>query len=534
MNRATYSPEDNKLRLYVGRVPRDEYEELRAEGWTSTPKQDCDFAATWTPAREDRALSYLDDGQDIEDEDYSPQERAADRAERFEGYREKRTAEAIGHADTFDSSPAFGHQNHARAERQARRHDRHRARAVSQWSKAEYWQQRTAGVISHALYRTGAHCRRGRILTIEKEIRDIEARQQKANHRRELWERVRDTAADSIATMGGRYSIDREKTPESMRLAYDLANANHGGQYKHPTTGETASLYDLIIRDENPITDRQAAELWLSADDASGYRKRLQRWLDHLKNRLAYENAQLDADGGTVTTKDIEPGGWIRPPRRAVQFGNAHVNGDGWAQVLSVARSPVTGRVTSVRVLGDDRYLNDRAVKPRLIKVDRLGADAYREPTADELADFQAKQKAEKAEKRAKTPKAPPLINPTDEDAQALQDRLNDEHRAALDRFSTFEPKPVLRMTQKQYSELSRGTYSKAETTTLHSCGKLGLPSSNLWTSSRQKYRDSLGAAVCKIRVYGYQPRRVVILTDKPQKRLPKTETPAAQNAATE
>lgn len=36
---ATYSPEDNKLRLYVGRVPRAEYEALRADGWTSTPKQ---------------------------------------------------------------------------------------------------------------------------------------------------------------------------------------------------------------------------------------------------------------------------------------------------------------------------------------------------------------------------------------------------------------------------------------------------------------------------------------------------------------
>jgi len=43
---ATYSPEDNKLRLYVGRVPRDEYEKLRAEGWTSTPKQNCNFVAT--------------------------------------------------------------------------------------------------------------------------------------------------------------------------------------------------------------------------------------------------------------------------------------------------------------------------------------------------------------------------------------------------------------------------------------------------------------------------------------------------------
>ena len=71
-NSATYCPEDNKLRLYVGRVPRDEYEALKAEGWTSTPKQDCDFVAHWTPARRDTCLSYAGF---IDDEDTPPTER---------------------------------------------------------------------------------------------------------------------------------------------------------------------------------------------------------------------------------------------------------------------------------------------------------------------------------------------------------------------------------------------------------------------------------------------------------------------------
>lgn len=75
---ATYSPEDNKLRLYVGRVPRDEYEKLRAQGWTSTPKQSCDFVATWTPDRRDTCLEYA---EMIEDEDQSPEDRAADPAQ---------------------------------------------------------------------------------------------------------------------------------------------------------------------------------------------------------------------------------------------------------------------------------------------------------------------------------------------------------------------------------------------------------------------------------------------------------------------
>jgi hypothetical protein len=79
---ATYCPEDDKLRLYVGRVPREEYERLRAQGWQPLHKQretgGGDFAAVWTPEREDTALEYA--GGIIEDEDKGPAERAADRS----------------------------------------------------------------------------------------------------------------------------------------------------------------------------------------------------------------------------------------------------------------------------------------------------------------------------------------------------------------------------------------------------------------------------------------------------------------------
>lgn len=173
-NQSTYSPEDNKLRLYVGRVPRDEYLKLRAEGWTSTPKQDCDFVAHWTPERRDSALNYA---ELIEDEDQSPEDRAADRAERFGEYRDKRTVEATGRADSYDAGPnAHGYQSQPRAERSARRHDRLATYACDAWSKAEYWQRRTAGVISHALYKSGPGVRMGRIKVLEAELRRLEHR----------------------------------------------------------------------------------------------------------------------------------------------------------------------------------------------------------------------------------------------------------------------------------------------------------------------------------------------------------------------
>jgi hypothetical protein len=204
-NQATYCPEDNKLRLYVGRVPRDEYEKLRADGWVSTPKQSeagkGEFAATWTPSRRDTALEY---GEGIIlDEDAGPAERAADRAERFGGYRDKREGEATGHADRYDAGPAVhGYQSQARAERAAVRHDRVADRAGDAWSKAEYWTRRTAGVISHALYLSGPGVRMGRIKTLEAELRGMLKRWEDSGGEPTGW------AADW-------------KTHYEMRLAYE-------------------------------------------------------------------------------------------------------------------------------------------------------------------------------------------------------------------------------------------------------------------------------------------------------------------------
>lgn len=187
---ATYCPEDDKLRLYCGRVPRDEYERLRAEGWVSTPKQSeagkGEFAAVWTVARYQTALAYADDGI-IDDEDAGPQERAADRAERFGAYRDKRTEEATAAADRYDAAPhVHGFQNQARADRAAARVDRIAGRACDAWSKAEYWTRRTAGVISNALYKATPAVRMGRIKEIESDLRRQEAYSGEISESRQL------------------------------------------------------------------------------------------------------------------------------------------------------------------------------------------------------------------------------------------------------------------------------------------------------------------------------------------------------------
>lgn len=407
---ATYCPEDNKLRLYVGRVPREDYLRLRDMGWTATPKQrengGCDFVATWSVERRALCLEWCGV---IGDEDQSPAERAADRAERFAGYREKRLSEATGHADRYDAGPsAHGYQSQARAERAAARHDRIATHAVDAWSKAEYWTQRTAGVISHALYKSRPDVRMGRIKELEAELR--------------------------------RYS-------------------NSTGLYA-----------------------------------------------EHLKMRLAYENQMLEAQGGRAGVVEMVPGG---------RLGN-HL-------IVKVCKSNVTGRVVSVWVKGEKirgwtyraKDVSGADYSLHQIETERLSATAYTAPDEASLAEL-AKHVDHVKEKRSKI-KPVPLINPTEADAQKLQEIWNAAEK---------NPGQVVKMTQAQYSALSGGTYSAAKTVVICETGR--------------EHRSRYGQNITRHDVFKIRLRkcgdystadRVVVITDKPQKPLPWKELEKLQKS---
>src|SRR6185369_17949306 len=89
---ATYSPEDNKLRLYPNfRLPKELYYRVRRAGFIWAPKQELFVAPMWTPEREDILIEWCGE---IGDEDKSLVERAEERAERFEDYSESRAEDA--------------------------------------------------------------------------------------------------------------------------------------------------------------------------------------------------------------------------------------------------------------------------------------------------------------------------------------------------------------------------------------------------------------------------------------------------------
>ena len=181
-----------------------------------------------------------------------PEDRAADRAERFGEYRDKRTDEATGHADRFDAGPhVHGFQSQARADRSAARHDRIGTYAVDAWSKAEYWQRRTAGVISHALHVSSPGVRMGRIKTIEAELRKERAEIEKRAKIYRIWEKIR--------------AIEDPEKQTRIALAF-TGSTCQWAEYPHPL-GPTAfsrdgesSLYSLLsgvnLKSEEDIKPR--------------------------------------------------------------------------------------------------------------------------------------------------------------------------------------------------------------------------------------------------------------------------------------
>lgn len=545
-NRATYCPEDNKLRLYVGRVPRDEYLKLRADGWVALPKQreagQGDFAATWTPSRRDTALDYAGI---IEDEDAGPEERAADRAERFSGYRDKRTNEATHHADRYDAQPAaHGFQDAKKAERAVSRHEKMADRAGDAWSKAEYWQSRTAGVISHALYKSTPGVRMGRIKTIEAELRKLRA---SLTEYGKLFRDMQKLSAMTDATkqtelvlhyVGSRHIWADYKHPRPEQIAATIRATGHARAEELAelySTRET-SLYTMMSAEYEPITGAEACALFFSdhrepATDTS--------WTRHLELRLAYENQMLAAAGGRLEQCEVLPGGKL-----------------GGRLIIKVSKSSVTKRATSCDILGPkvSGYTYKAANIPGTefaaykFDLERLSPDSYTPPTPESLAELKAFNDSRKA---AAPQKAPcPLINPTDADAERLQAMMNaqvleawekqraekiaekkaewlrgynrtelsDEKAAQFIYMTPFKPSEVYRLTQAQYSAMAKGTYSSMETR--------GICGGGIMQERESYYRKEKqnGPAVCEVRSTSgenYMARRVIVLTDKPQKPFP-------------
>lgn len=300
---ATYSPDDNKLRLYASsRLDAETYQRVKAAGFRWAPKQDLFVAPAWTPCREDLLIDLCGE---IDDEDTSLADRAEQRAERFGEYSEKRGAEAesarkavaaIAENIPLGQPILVGHHSEKHARRDAERIESGMRKAVKLWETSDYWKSRAAGAVRHAKYKELPSVRARRIKKLEADRRKHDRNLKNARTMLQGWRNV-------LSGEGFRKTSGAETTP----LERALFLANQGGymsfcfplaEYPRP---DGASQYEGNMSiwsalEDGIVTPEQAVALVVPRYEAS--EAWALRWLAHLDNRLTYERAMMGESGG--------------------------------------------------------------------------------------------------------------------------------------------------------------------------------------------------------------------------------------------
>lgn len=353
IGRATYSPEDNKLRLYPDeRLDEQTYASLKSRGFSWAPRQKLFVTPMWTPEREDILLKLCGS---VGDEDTTLAERAAERAERFEDFSSKRERDAenaqraagqVGERFAQGQPILIGHHSQRRAEKDKERIEGAMKKAVSLFETSEYWQRRAEGARDHASYKERPEVRFRRIKGFESEIRKLD--------------RQRDERSKYHAAL-----LDPNFTREKLVHLCDYGLGRGVNAWDRLRKGEDweALRAELTERYEDHVTE------WAS------------RWYNHYRNRIAYERAMLGEQGAIVLEAqdwDIQPGGRVK----------IH---ETWYTVLKANKTG--GKIVSVTVVGIN-YVPVRGIEE---------VRAYEPPTEDQAA----------AAKRVNTPG--PLVNMRDE-----------------------------------------------------------------------------------------------------------------------
>jgi len=407
---ATYSPEDNKIRLYPSaRLDADTYARVRAAGFKWAPKQDLFVAPMWTPEREDLAIELAGE---IDDEDKSLVERQEERAERFEGYSDNRERDAAAAADAVhriaDGIPLgqpilVGHHSERHARRDQERIENGMRRAVKMWRQSEYWTRRAEGAIRLAKYKELPSVRARRIKGLEAEERKQQKYIAHAERFIKHWSTPDPDRADcQILTK------ERATKIANYDGGYFARNHLRPSGYDGPI-----SLWEALRDDVATVEAVRDKAIENHRDTIA----RCSRWLEHYRNRLAYERAMLGTSEGE---------------RAAICRGETKPE-KGGAVVCWVARGrwSYVVKVNKVTVSVLDNWGNGGANFTRTIEFDKLQKVMSR---ADVDAAREAGRLIETADKTGfyLTDTPPPSPKPEPEPAPALAGTI-EAMRATLD-----------------------------------------------------------------------------------------------------
>lgn len=409
--RATYSPDDNKLRLYAGgRLDAETYARVKAAGFSWAPKQELFVAPMWTPERADLLVALAGE---IEDEDKTLVERAEERAERFGEYSESRAEDAeqarAQVARIADNIPLgqpilVGHHSERHARKDAERIENGMRRTVKMWEQAQYWKQRAAGAVGAAKYKELPAVRARRIKTIEADKRKRERAIGEARECLARWEKV--AALPESEQMAAALLLAGDHTAGRLRLAKKEGD--------RPDWDQRCDAYAGLSNSYPSLYAQRTVEEVVSAA-RSAYPRLIahsQRWVEHYENRLAYEKAMMESAGGIEADKNKpEVGGacrcWASPS-------------GGWSIIRKVNR-------VSVTLL--DNWGNGGGDFTRVIPFDKLTA-LMSEAQVEEARNAGRIERetkrgfwlAESAPQEAPLPK----LEPIPEDIKAMKQSLRD------------------------------------------------------------------------------------------------------------
>lgn len=290
---ATYSLEDNKLRLYPSeRLPIDLYNRLKSVGFKYAPMQKIFVAPMWTPLRESICIELAGE---IENEDMTLEQRAQERAERFENYAAKRAQDANNYADVADrlSEPfkdgqpiLIGHHSQRKAEKLQERIQSTMKKAVKFYETSNYWADRSEGVLSNALNKSNVSTRINRIKGLEADLRRNEKQIDKAQKKIALLKSGKITDENKTKIFGLYEMSFRLRFTEDELKQYNIS--------KKPDENGFISVYYLCLDETSTYPLNLIIERCIKVIESDTH---CQEWAEHFKMRIQYEKEMLKKQG---------------------------------------------------------------------------------------------------------------------------------------------------------------------------------------------------------------------------------------------
>jgi phospholipid N-methyltransferase len=312
---ATYSPEDNKVRLYTtSRLDPETYAKARALGFIYAPKQELFVSPSWSPAKEDFLIELAGE---IEDEDKSLVQRAEERADRFETYSEHRKEDSEQAAERvsqitdgipFGQPILIGHHSEKHARKDAQKIENGMRHSIKMWEQSKYWSDRAAGALHSAKYKERPDVRARRIKKLEAELRKEEKQKKECEYFLKMWKLD--------------FNLKNRETGEIKEQTL-LEKAQYVSNFCHLQVSEgidgksNFSAYDVLRPEEErykncPTMSAEEVQA-IAFEKYPAYIATYDRWINHLSNRLLYERAMYQESGGMAAEKNVmQIGGAIR------------------------------------------------------------------------------------------------------------------------------------------------------------------------------------------------------------------------------